>query len=148
MQVQHFMYFTRLCTLLTFWVYTPLLYQNLTFCTELHHSKGGRHKFSCRKQILVTLCFLFFFYIVFVHYLWNIDLNLANKRQRKVLIWRVVITFNSRFIDKPSLRHDVNRTLRRPVISCIYLWHCLRVTSRERVSFMGVWTSSVLNRFI
>ena len=41
MQVQHFMYFTRLCTLLTFWVYTPLLYQNLTSCTKLHHSNRG-----------------------------------------------------------------------------------------------------------
>ena len=41
MQVQHFMYFTRLCTLLTFWVYTPSLYQNLTFCTKLHHSNKG-----------------------------------------------------------------------------------------------------------
>ena len=54
MQVQHFMYFTRLCTLFTFWVYTPLLYQNLTFCTKLHHSNRGRHQFSRRKQILVT----------------------------------------------------------------------------------------------
>ena len=40
-QVQHFMYFTCLCTLLNFWVYTPLLYQNLTFCTKLHHSNRG-----------------------------------------------------------------------------------------------------------
>ena len=38
MEVQHFMYFTRFCTLLSFWVYTPLLYQYLTFCTKLHHS--------------------------------------------------------------------------------------------------------------
>ena len=57
MQVQHFMYFTRLCTLLTFLVYTPLLYQNLTFCTKLHHSngEGGGHQFSRRKQILVGI---------------------------------------------------------------------------------------------
>ena len=57
MQVQHFIYFTPLCALLTFWVYTPLLYQNLSFCTKLHHSNRGRgrgwHQFSCRKQILV-----------------------------------------------------------------------------------------------
>ena len=26
---------------LTFWVYTPLLYQNLTFYTKLHHSSAG-----------------------------------------------------------------------------------------------------------
>ena len=31
---------------------------------------------------LFTLCF----YIVFVHYFWNFDLNLANKRRRKVII--------------------------------------------------------------
>ena len=41
MQVQHFMLFTHLCTLLTFWVFTPLLYQNLTFCLKLHHSNTG-----------------------------------------------------------------------------------------------------------
>ena len=46
------MYFTRLCTLLTFWVYTPLLYQNLTFTPMV-----GRHQFSLRKQILVTAFF-------------------------------------------------------------------------------------------
>ena len=63
MQVQHFMYFTRLCTLLTFWVYTPLLYQNLTFCTKLHHSNRGRHQFSHRKQILFF--FFFFFFTIF-----------------------------------------------------------------------------------
>ena len=63
MQVQHFMYFTRLCTLLTFWVYTPLLYQNLTFCTKLHHSNRGRHQFSRRKHILVLNNFHAFSYI-------------------------------------------------------------------------------------
>ena len=41
MQVQRFMYFTRLCTLLTFWVYTAVLYQNLPFYTKLHYSNGG-----------------------------------------------------------------------------------------------------------
>ena len=35
------------------------------------------------------LCLHFFFYIVFVHYLWNFYLNLANKRRRKVIIRRV-----------------------------------------------------------
>ena len=37
---------------------------------EIHHS------------LTFTLCF----YIVFVHHLWNFDLNLANKRRRKVVI--------------------------------------------------------------
>ena len=50
----HVHVFTHLCTLYTFWVHTPLQYQNLTFCTKLHHSiSGGRHQFSHRKQILV-----------------------------------------------------------------------------------------------
>ena len=31
----------------------------------------------------------FVFYIVFVHYLWNFDLNFANKRRRKGIIRRV-----------------------------------------------------------
>ena len=37
------------------------------------------------SSVIFTLCF----YIVFVHYLWNFDLNLANKRRRKVIIRRV-----------------------------------------------------------
>ena len=60
MQVQHFLYFTRLCTLLTFWVYTPLLYQNLTFCTKLHHSNrwwGGDIRFHVeKKKFISVLC--------------------------------------------------------------------------------------------
>ena len=35
--------------------------------------------------LIFTLCF----YIVFVYYLWKFDLNLANKRRRKVIIRRV-----------------------------------------------------------
>ena len=46
------------------------------------------------------------------------------------------------YVQQQSLWHDVNRTLRRPTNYCIYLWRLLRVTSRERVSFMGAWTSS------
>ena len=51
-----FMYFTCLCTLLTFWVYTPLLYQNQTSCTKLHHSNRGEtpvftQKTNCFKLI-------------------------------------------------------------------------------------------------
>ena len=42
------------------------------------------------KKSEVHLLYLHFvFYIVFVHYLWNFDLNLANKRRRKVIIWCV-----------------------------------------------------------
>ena len=33
--------FTHLFILFTFWVYTPLQYQNLTFWTKLHHSISG-----------------------------------------------------------------------------------------------------------
>ena len=36
-----------------------------------------------------SLIFILCFYIVFVHYLWNFDLSLANKRRRKVIIRRV-----------------------------------------------------------
>ena len=49
MQVKHCMYFTHLCTLLTFWVYTPLLYQNMTFCTKLHHSSSGETSVFTQK---------------------------------------------------------------------------------------------------
>ena len=47
------------------------------------------------------------------------------------------------YVQQPSLWHDVSRTLRRPINYCIYLWRRLRVQSRERVSFICVWTSSV-----
>ena len=36
-----------------------------------------------------SLMFILCFYIIFDHYLWNFDLNLANKRRRKVIIRRV-----------------------------------------------------------
>ena len=36
------------------------------------------------------------------------------------------------YVQQPSLWHDVNRTLHRPINYCIYLWRRLRVTSRER----------------
>ena len=55
MQVQHFMYFTRLCTILTVWVYTPLQYQNLPTVWNCITPIGGRHQFTLRKQILVTV---------------------------------------------------------------------------------------------
>ena len=109
---------------------------------NLHGARCVHTSMNCRKwnsSLIFTLCF----YIVFVHYLWNFDLNLANKQRRKV----ITVVFGY-FVQQPSLWHDVNRTLRRPVNYCIYLWRRLRVTSRERVSFMGVWTPSVQNRFI
>ena len=88
--------------------------------------------------------YLSYLHFVFASILWNFDLNLANKRRRKVINWRVWLFY----VQQSSLWHDVNRTLRRPTIYCIYLWPRLRVTSREGVSFMGVWTSLAQNRFI
>ena len=52
------------------------------------------------------------------------------------------------YVQQSSPWHHINRTLRRPINYCIYLWCRLRVMSRERVSFMDVWTSSVQNKFI
>ena len=49
MQVQHFMYFTRLSTLESKVDNSesyPFLYQNLTFWTRLHHSNWGETLFS------------------------------------------------------------------------------------------------------
>ena len=44
------------------------------------------------------------------------------------------------YAQQPSTWHDFNRTLSRQTNCCIYLWRRLRVTSRVRVSFIGVWT--------
>ena len=44
------------------------------------------------------------------------------------------------YAQQPSPWHDFNRTLSRQTNCCIYLWRRLRVTSRMRVSFIGVWT--------
>ena len=44
---------------------------------------------NLRKMKFISYIYTLFFKIVFVHNLWNIDLKLANKRQRKVLIRRV-----------------------------------------------------------
>ena len=37
------------------------------------------------------------------------------------------------YIQQPTLWHDVNQTLRRPVNYLIYPWRRLRVTSREQM---------------
>ena len=44
------------------------------------------------------------------------------------------------YAQQPSPCHYFNRTLSRQTNCCIYLWLHLRVTSRVRVSFIGVWT--------
>ena len=41
-----------------------------------------------QKNKIHLLYLHFVFYVVFDHYLWNFDLNLVNKRLRKVIIWR------------------------------------------------------------
>ena len=50
------------------------------FCSYFHELQK-----KWNSSLIFTLCF----YIVFVHYLWNFGLNLANKRRRKVIIRRV-----------------------------------------------------------
>ena len=56
-----------------------------------------------------------------------------------------VITLNNRHYAMTSIERYVGQS----TIALFYLvWRRLRVTSRERVSFMGIWTSSVQNRFI
>ena len=104
----------------------------------LHGTRCVHTSMNLRKMKFISYIYTLF-YIFFVHYLWNFDLNLANKRRRCYHPTCLVITFNSRHHDMTSCR---------PINYCIYLWHRLRVTSRERVSFMRVWTSSVQNRFI
>ena len=44
------------------------------------------------------------------------------------------------YVQQPFSWHDVNRTLRQPFTYFINTWRRLRVRSRERVSFIGVWT--------
>ena len=44
------------------------------------------------------------------------------------------------YVQQSSPWLDFNRKLRRQTNCCIYLWHRLSVTSRKRVSFIGVWT--------
>ena len=51
--------------------------------TRCVHTSWTSEKWN--SSLIFTLCF----YIIFVHYLWNFDLNLANKRRRKVIIRRV-----------------------------------------------------------
>ena len=58
MQVQHFMYFTCLCTLLTFWVYNLCCTKTWLPVQNCITRIGGRHQFSRRKQILVVLLVL------------------------------------------------------------------------------------------
>ena len=52
---------------------------------KLHGTRCVQLSWTSEKwnsSLIFTLCF----YIVFVHYLWNFDLNLANKQRRKVII--------------------------------------------------------------
>ena len=91
------------------------------------------------SSIIFTLCL----YIVFVHYLLSFDLNLVNKRGMKSYKpTYLVIMFNSHLHDMMSIAFHLS------IHYFIYPWRCLRVTSHEQVSFIGVWTLSVQNRFI
>ena len=59
------------------------------------------------SSLIFTLCF----YIGFVHYLWNLDLNLANKRRRKSYNRTcLVITFNSRHCDMTPIERYVGQS--------------------------------------
>ena len=108
----------------------------------VHATRWVNTSMNLRKMKFISYIYTLFLHR-FVHNLWNIDLTLANKRRRKVLIRRVWL-IRSTAVTMTRL----NRTLRRPIIRCIYIWRRLSVTSHERVPFMGVWSSSVLNRFI
>ena len=108
----------------------------------MHGTRCVHTVMNLRKIEFISYTFTLF-YIVSIHYLWNFDLNLANKRRRKVIIRRV-------WVLRPTA---ITMTWRRSnVTSANQLLHLirrrLRVMSRERVPFICVWTSSVQNRFI
>ena len=60
------------------WVSLLTLHRTHCVHTSMNLKKGN-------SSLIFKLCF----YITFIHYLWNFNLNLANKQQRKVTIRRV-----------------------------------------------------------
>ena len=65
MQAQYFMYFT----LLTFLVFTPFLYQNLTFYTKLYHSNRGETSVFTQKTNSSSFLFWCVLFCVPCHYI-------------------------------------------------------------------------------
>ena len=58
--------------------------------------------------LIFTLCF----YIVFVHYLWNFDLNLANTAAKKRYNTAcLVITFNNHHYDITSIERYIGQSV-------------------------------------
>ena len=54
----------------------------------------------------------------------------------------LVITFNSHHYDMTSIKHYVGQSTNAFIYDIANMQHCVNE------SFMGVWTSSVQNRFI
>ena len=81
--------------------------QRVTFkvsdALTLHGTRCIHTSMNLRKMKFISYKFTFYFYIIFVHYLWNFDLNLANKRQRSYNLTYLVITLNSRLHDMMSI---------------------------------------------
>ena len=71
--------------------------------TRCIHTSMNSEKWNL--SLILTLCF----YIVFVPYLWNFDLNLANKRRRKIIIWQVWL-LHSTAITMTSIKHYVGQS--------------------------------------
>ena len=92
--------------------------------------------------LLLLLLFLHRFCSIFVKFWWKSCKISGEQKSYKPTC--LVTMFN-------SPRHDMTSTERyvgQSPTDCIYPWRRLRVTSRERGSFIAVWTSSAQNRFI
>ena len=141
------------------YIYTLFLHRFCCFHTSVNLRKMKfisyiytlfLHRFCCfhTSVNLRKMKFISYIYTLFLHRFCSLFVEFwfksCNYSGKETLYYGVF----GYYVQQPSLWHNVSRTLRRPVNYCIFLWRCLRVTSRERVPFMGVWTSSVQNRFI
>ena len=101
------------------------------FTLTLHGTRCVHTSINLRK-----IKFISYIYTLYLHRFCSLFVifyfNLANKRRRN--LYSDVFGY---YFQQPSPWHNVNRTLRRTINFCVYLWRRLRVMSRERVSFIS-----------
>ena len=88
--------------------------------------------------------FISYIYTLFLHRFccFHTSVNLRKMKFISYIYTLFLHRFCSLFVEFWFKSCKYSGKERRPINYCMYLWRCLRVTSRERVSFMGVWTSS------
>ena len=70
----------------------------------LHRTRCIHTSMNLMQMKFISYIYTLFYIVFFVHYLWNFDLNLANKRRRKVIM------FNSRHPDMTSIERYVGQS--------------------------------------